>query len=724
MQHMIEKDRYLEELISQKAQFWVQAAILLGIVLFPFIGIADYFITPENFKKFFIYRVGITSIFVLLFFLNRLKRNKNYQYAIMYFAMVFSAATIELMILSFGGHASTYYAGMNLLIIATLGLIPFSLQLSILASLSIYAIYFIPIIFLDNITNPQAFIANNIFIASTYAICLTWRTQNQRMMVNELSLQYDLDQQKKQLQEYSLTLEDTVRDRTLELQKSEQWHRSLFENATDGIVVLDKNGTIINVNNKTCEMHGYEKEELIGTPIWLLESDPNRDVSLARMNRLLNGESLVFEVTQLKKDGTRIPLEISSKTVKIGDEIYVQSFYRDISEKKQLQEHLFQSQKLDSIGVLAGGIAHDFNNVLTAILGHTDILRLSPNMDTRCHRSLQVIEDASRKAGAMITKLLGFARKSSYEVLTLNLNDVVHDTIKLVDRVIGKNIHIQLELAEHLPFIRGDYNQIEQVIMNLLINARDAMPKGGRIVITSEHKIISKGMIGIPAYIEPDEYVQITITDTGIGIPKEIRDKIFEPFFTTKDRGKGTGLGLSMCYGAIKDHNGYILLKSRVDVGTTFTILLPVSKTTITIVNKEVNMPIAGTETILLVDDEKDILSAMQEALFMNGYTVMQTSDPVSAVDIFRKKTKDIALVVTDMVMPNLNGKELMKQLRIINPEIRILAISGYIDYVAHQEDIKNTAWFLQKPFQSQELLVTIRKILDSKTNNPTPITA
>jgi len=718
---MTDKEQYLEDQISEKNQFWISKVLIIGSVLFPFIGIADYFVTPENFQRFILYRLCITVIFIIAYFLNNLKRNSAYQYTIISTITILSAATVELMILSFGGHTSTYYAGINLIIITALSLIPFGLVLSISVTLSIYGVYLIPILLFDTITNVPVFIANNVFILSTIAIALTWRLLNQKTMLNELSLQYDLAEGKQKLEQYSNRLEQLVTERTKDLNKSEQWHRSLFENATDGIIVLDKNGIIVNVNEKACTMHGFTQKALIGTSIKLLENSDTRENTKDRMRRMLDGEALVYETTHYKKDGTPFYLEISSQAIAIGDELFIQSFYRDITEKKLLQEHLFQSQKMDSIGVLAGGIAHDFNNILTAILGHTEIVRRGSTMNERGARSLAVIEDASRRAGRMISKLLGFARESTYELSPLNLNDVVYDTIKLLEQVIDKNINLSIELDNQLPMIHADINQMEQVIMNLIVNARDAMPKGGRITIKTSARTVVRGMPDIPPYIPPGEYVQFSIADTGTGIPEELVNKIFEPFFTTKERGKGTGLGLSMVYGAVKEHQGYLSVQSTLGSGSMFSVFLPVSFITPPTGVREPLAPYSGNETLLLVDDEEEILISMQEALESHGYKVWSTTDSTAALEMYREGLHETALVITDIVMPRMDGMELIRQIKLLNQDVKILAISGHTKYVAEKEEIKEINGFLQKPFESYYLLSVVRRILDTKTKKAIP---
>jgi len=708
---MTEKERYLDEQIATRLQYWIGKMLLLGILFFPFIGIADYFVTPENLERFTLYRLVVSCILLVVYYLNKRKRSTPYQHALIAGATILSALVIETMILQFHGHASTYYAGLNLLIIAALGLIPYGFTLSLSLSIVIYVIYVLPILLFDVITDPATFIANNVFMICTFVLVLTWRVLSQKSMINELSHQYDLVQDKKKLEEYSSRLELLLK----ELHRSEQWHRSLFENATDGIVVLDPGGTILNVNEKACEMHGFARAELLGAHITVLENGNKKEELAGRMRQIASGEQLVFETAHQRKDGTPLYLEISSKAITIGGEQFIQSFYRDITERRKLQEHFLQSQKMESIGLLAGGIAHDFNNILTAVLGHTEIIRRSAVLEEKPLRSLNVIEDASRRAGRMISKLLGFARKSKYELTPLNLNDVVYDTVKLLEHVIDRNIHLGVELDNRLPLILGDINQLEQVIMNLIVNARDAMPQGGRIAITTHSISVVKGMPDVPPFVQPGEYIRLNVADTGAGIPETLHNKIFEPFFTTKERGRGTGLGLSMVYGTVKEHQGYISVKSEVGAGSTFSLYLPASPVSASVGVKMPSSAADGEETVLVVDDDRTVLNAMRDTLTDHGYNVYAVGDPAVALEVFQKISNDVSLVITDIVMPECNGQELIRRIKAVNPDVKILAVSGYTRYVAEQEELKGINGFLQKPFEPNYLLQIVRHILDAR---------
>jgi len=713
----MDKKDYIEQELAATLQSMSGMIPLVGVTVTLLFSLLDYFVTPENFTKFLVYRISASILHGVLYLLLRLRKEKLYQITILFISIFIAASMLELMILSFGGPQSPYYAGLTILLIFILGFVPVSFNVTLAMASMIYAIYLLPILVLDQITNVRIFTNNIAFLSASAFIGVAWRYFNYNLLVKKLSLEYDLSQDKNQLEQYSLRLEDLVSARTKELNKSEQWHRSLYENATDGILVLDKNGIILNANEKACEMHGFSREALIGAHIKLLEAETEKEKMTDRMRRILSGEAMVFETKHNKKDGSPIFVEASSKAIIIDNEYFIQTFYRDITERKKLQEHLFQSQKMDSIGVLAGGIAHDFNNILTAILGHIEIIRKNPTLDVKATNSLSVIEDASRRAGRMISKLLGFARKSKYELVPLNLNDVVYDTIKLLERVIDKQIEMRVELDNHLPVIQGDTNHIEQIVMNLIINARDAMPKGGKIVINTSVLDVKSDMPDVPQYIIPGLYVVLMISDTGIGMPESLRDKIFEPFFTTKERGKGTGLGLSMVYGAVKEHKGYITVASEVGVGSSFTIYLPAftqSPATMPVI--EATTSLRGDETLLLVDDEIDLLKFIQEALENHGYKTFAMNDSIDALAVFGKIPQEIALVITDIAMPNMDGKELIKKIKEIKPEIKILAMSGHTKYIADKDGIREIDGFLKKPFESHYMLSVVRRILDAKT--------
>lgn len=718
----MDKENYIRQELLKTTQSFSASLLLIATIGIILLSTLDYLVTPENFNLFLIYRLIAASLYFTLYLIY--KKVNKYPFVFITLAALIISTMIELMILSFGGHQSTYYAGFIIVFIFLFGLLPMSFKTTLFLTSMIYASYLVPILVIDKITSPRTFINNNIFLVATLTGGLIWRYINYKLHIKKLSLEYDLSQKKKQLEIYSHQLEDMVAQRTKELSISEQKFRGLFDNANDGVVVFNKNGIILNVNQKFCELHGFEKEALIGTHIKLLEPENHEGKKKERMNRILHGEPLIFETEHYKRDGNKILLEVSSKAIDIGGELYIQSFHRDISNKKRLQEQLFQSQKMESIGMLAGGIAHDFNNILTAILGHADLLHNYSNLDATQLQRVKTIESASRKAGQMITKLLSFARKGSFEFLPISLNDIINDTVELIEKMMdNKNIDIKMEINDSIPAINGDSNQLEQVIMNLVLNAADAMPGGGIVTIKTSFANLGNEATRIHPLLSPGRYVELTISDTGTGIPEEIKSRIFDPFFTTKDRGKGTGLGLAMVYGIVKEHKGVINVKSQLGRGTTFEIYLPASDRLAYKVERPSVYSMTGREKILVVDDEPDVLSFIKETLDKQGYKVLITDNPMYALDTFKQISDNIDLVITDIVMPLVDGRELIKHFKIIKPGLKVVAISGYdaLNLVRGRKD-KDIDAFVRKPFDSIFLLSIVRRVLDSEVLKSTDL--
>ena len=714
------KQQHVDASLEQMTQFWLSQSAIIGAALFIPLSILDYFATPENFPRFLVYRIVIVVILLAIYVLNKLKRNIYYQHALLLIGVACSAAVIELMILSFGGHKSYYYVGMLLLIIAIFGYLPLSLPLSLMTAAIIYLIYLVPIVLFDTITEPVYFIISNAFMLAILVISVGGRVFNQHILKRNVSLQYDLQEQTKNLEIYSHQLESLVAERTRELSRSNKRHEALFENATDGILVMDNRGVIFDANEKACEMHGFEREALIGIHGSLLEVEESRQAAGDRLQRMLKGESLTYETAHFRKDGTRISLEVSGRAISIGDETFIQTFQRDITEKKKIQEHLFQSQKMESIGALAGGIAHDFNNILTVIIGYVSTIRKDVGANDKVLNKLTVVENAARKASTLTAQLLGFARKKDLELLPLQINDMIRDSLKLLEKMIDPKITIAVRLREGLPLVQGDFTKLEQVIMNFTVNARDAMPYGGTITLSTDVVEAYSGAPDIPPYLPAGAYTVITITDTGVGIPEEIQRKIFEPFFTTKERDKGTGLGLAMVYGTVTEHKGYVTCQSKVGEGTTFTVYLPVPPKTAEVAKKGQEAVARKFDTILVVDDDEDALAVIKDTLEMSGHRVIATTSPMSALDTFKKMHKEIDLVITDMVLPLIDGREIMKQMVAVEPLTRFIAVSGFSQFVRRHDDVKPD-FFIQKPFETYNLLSAVQKLVTEKKYLPKP---
>jgi PAS domain S-box-containing protein len=708
----MDKKSYIDHEVLKLLQSWGSIILPSGIFVIVLLILLDYLVTPEHFFQFLIFRIISIGLFVILFILNKRYLRKNLQLGITIAATIIVSSMVELMILSTGGHASTYYVGMILTYVFIIGLLPISLSATFLLACIIYSIYLFPIYIFDTVTDLRIFINNNLFLVSLFIIGFIWKYVNQKLLINKLGLEYDLSEEKEQLKIYSTNLEHLVQERTKELSISEKWYKAIFDFATDGIIVLDRNGTIINVNQKVCEINGFDRDALIGINLELLEAETDKEIIRNRSSRILKGESMIYETEHYRKDGSKVLLEVSSNAIDSEGEKYIQSFYRDITEKKRIQEQLMHSTKMESIGVLAGGIAHNFNNILTAILGYAELLIEFSHLDDVSRQRVRNIESSARKAGVMVSKLLSFARREAHEVLPLNLHDVINDSLKIFEGALNKKIGLKMHLADQPPIIEGDPNQIEQIIMNLIVNAKDAMPDGGHITITTRLIDIGEERSNIPSYIQPGRYVIWSFSDTGTGIPQDIISKIFDPFFTTKEKGKGTGLGLATVYGIVKDHKGYISVQSEPSKGTQFEIYFPLSTKSIQGVAKPRPTVIEGDENILIVDDDSDVLNFLSDLLENHGYHVMPVNNALNAIDIFKANLSKIKLVITDIVMPLVEGNDLVRILKNINPKIKILVISGFSDTLIREDGSVDA--FVKKPFEQTELLATIRRILDA----------
>jgi len=712
----MKKSTFINEQINELIQFWFGIATFFGGFFFIALSAMDYISTPENFSHFIKYRFLGAFLFLILFILNRKKVNKRYQLFLIYVAVISSALIIEYMILNFGGHSSSYYAGFFILIMVVVGFIPIGLTHSIYLSITAFLLYTIPIFMFDKQLDLKVFFIPISFLLSTFTIANVWRYLSQQRLISELSLQYDLDKEKNKLKEYSRQLEEIVQERTRDLRKSEAMLKTLFENANDGILIMNDKGVIVDANQRACEMYEREKKVLMGTDIQRLspETDKNRLLWRERLERLLNGEPLLFETEHYGKDENKVSIEISAKAIKIDDRLLIQSFHRDLTEKKRLQAQLLHSQKMESIGTLAGGIAHDFNNILTAILGYADLILLNDKLSPEVSNKVRVIETSARQASQMVSKLLSFARRGSVESVPFRINSVIEDTMSMVSRLVPRDIELRKELDNSIPPVEGDVSQIEQVLMNLIINAKDAMPDGGTITITTKLVEIRHNSLDIPATIKSGEYIHITVTDTGTGISERHLPHIFEPFYTTKEKGKGTGLGLAMVYGIIKEHGGYITVESSKGHETKFNIYLPISKKQFYRDRAKGIERVTGIETILVIDDEIPILQLIKESLSHNGFNVVIYDNPLHGLEFFKANRNKIDLVITDIVMPSMDGAQLIEQLRKLKPDTKIIATTGF------SEDVGNV-WidgFLKKPFQSSRLLSMIRDVLDRGTRN------
>lgn len=505
---------------------------------------------------------------------------------------------------------------------------------------------------------------------------------------------------------------------------SEKKYRNIIESIDDGYYEIDLAGNLTLVNQAMCTMLGYSEKELLGMNTADYISAPLVRKINKRLTTVLNagkpGKTLELEL-HLKDGKTRyVETVVSSIRDDEDSPIGFRGIARNITERKTaektreaLEDQLQQSQRLESLGTLAGGIAHDFNNLLMGIQGRTALLLNDLATAHPHYASLKNIEQYVESAANLTTRLLGFARGGKYEVQPVDLNGLIEKNLDMFGRT-KKEITICTSLQSHLMPVEVDIIQIEQVLLNLLVNAGQAMPDGGVISITTNQHILEATDAKLYG-LAPGNYVEITLSDTGHGMSKETMLKIFDPFFTTKATGHGTGLGLAMVYGIILNHAGAISVKSEVNQGTIFTILLPATDKKIAIENK---IPLSlekGSETVLLVDDEPMIIDIGREILSVLGYEVLTASSGQQAIDVYNSRQERVDLFIIDMIMPQMSGSELFDRLKKVGPTVKVLLSSGYsLDGQARKILNRGCDGFIQKPFTISQLSVKIRAILDA----------
>ena len=505
------------------------------------------------------------------------------------------------------------------------------------------------------------------------------------------------------------------------LQRSELKYRELVQNANSIILRMDSQGNVTFFNEFAQQFFGYTEDEILGKNV-VGSIVPETDSELRNLAAMirdigLNPEKHASnENENMRKDGGRIWVSWTNKAIydKDGNIIEILCVGNDLTERKLLERQLLQALKMESIGTLAGGVAHDFNNLLMGILGNASLMLMNTDPADPNYNRLKSIEKQVESGSKLTSQLLGYARKGKYELKTINLNQLVKDTSELFGRT-RKDISIYLELLPDLLAVEADKGQIEQILWNLYVNAADAMPGGGNFILktfNTDHKNM-KGRLYVP---RPCKYVILTVTDTGIGMDNEIKERIFDPFFTTKEMGRGTGLGLASAYGIINGHDGYIDVESRKGEGTTFSIYLPASEKKIA---KSVDIAeklLRGTETVLLIDDEETILDVGQALLKAMCYKVLTAKSGQEAIELYQKNQEDIDIVILDMIMPNMSGGEVYDRMKEINPDIKVLLSSGYsVDGQATDILNRGCNGFIQKPFNINELSAAIRQILDKK---------
>ena len=527
-------------------------------------------------------------------------------------------------------------------------------------------------------------------------------TLNQELLRRTLRYVIELDQAKKAAR------------------RCEQRFHDLFENTKDILFTLDADGNITSLNKTGEEVMGLSRSEALQNNIKSLVAPEHHGVCREMMQRILNEEVLPhFEIQMIRKDGQRVLLETSARPIQSGGKKEgVQGIARDVTERRNMENVVRQSQKMEAIGRLSGGVAHDFNNLLCVIIGHTEVLSewLGPN-EPVVNNVIQ-IKKAADSAAALTRQLLAFSRKQVFHPRALDLNAIVVDTQKLLGRLIGEHIELFTSLDPNLGQVLVDPVQIEQVLMNLVLNARDAMPEGGKLTIETSNIRLEEKHETKYSFVPAGRYVLFAVTDTGCGMDEETQTRIFEPFYTTKELGKGTGLGLATVYGIVKQSGGYIWVYSECGRGTTFKVYLPRidNLTAPQRPSKQRVVIQSGTETVLLVEDAEPLRVLIKEILTNCGYKVLEAENGNEAIRIARDFQGPIHLLLTDVIMPGMGGEQLAAQLSQFLPEMKVLYMSGYPnDGIVRSGILASGVALLEKPFTREILARNVRQVLDEQ---------
>jgi PAS domain S-box-containing protein len=495
--------------------------------------------------------------------------------------------------------------------------------------------------------------------------------------------------------------------------ESEERYRRLFEVESDAILVVQADtGRIMDANPAALKLYGYSREEFLLLTAEEVAAEPEKTRAAIAEERMQD----LFRLHR-KKDGAVFPVEITGSHYVTGEHKMHVAAIRDITERKNLEVKLQQAAKMEAVGRLASGVAHDFNNLLTIINGYCELGLDGLSSSDPISSHLAEIKKAGEKAVSLTRQLLAFSRQQLLAPRVLDLNDLVAGVAKMLRRLIGEDIELAMVRDSALGRVRADPGQMEQILVNLAVNARDAMPDGGKLTIETANVELDDTYADRHTVVKPGRYVMLAVTDTGIGMDVETQARIFEPFFTTKEKGRGTGLGLAIVYGTVKQSGGCVWVYSEPEQGTTFKIYLPcVEEAAETVKGAEVRgRPVTGSETILLVEDEGAVRALVTRVLQDLGYKVLASAHPEDALQIGERHSAPIDLLLTDVVLPGMNGRKVADNLAFLRPKMKVLYMSGYTDYaVARHGVLEANTTFLQKPFTPSSLARKVRAVLDA----------
>jgi two-component system cell cycle sensor histidine kinase/response regulator CckA len=518
------------------------------------------------------------------------------------------------------------------------------------------------------------------------------------------------------------TLKQSIaaRHQRVALSQSEQRYHDLFENAKDILFTIDPDGTVTSINKSAERAFGYSRSEVIGLNIRAFIA-PEHAEWCNRIAQCAQQQDVPapVEVHLMHKTGRRVIAEVTSLAIhQCGQTVGIQGIARDITERRNLESKLRQSQKMEAIIRLSGGLAHDLNNVFCVIKGHTDLIQDQLEAPHAATRSLEQIKKAADSATLLLRQLLAFGQKQPFHPVDMSLNDTISTTKKMLSRLIGEHIEIVTSLSSDLAHVHADPAQIVQVLLNLSLNARDAMPNGGKLTLETYNVDLAGAWQSKQEVIPAGRYVVLAVSDNGIGMDAETQARVFEPFYTKKEFGTRSGLGLATVYGIVKQSNGHVWVYSEPGHGTAFKIYIPrtnqlVSSIAAVLDDQKIQL---GTETVLLVEDEEPLREVIKHFLTRNGYTVLEARTGVEAFELARRGTQHISLLLTDVVMPEMGGRDLAERLKSSNPDLRVLYMSGYPnDGILQAGILDGGMQYLEKPFTRDGLLRKVREVLSER---------
>ncbi|MFO0649241.1 MAG: PAS domain S-box protein [Polyangiales bacterium] len=511
------------------------------------------------------------------------------------------------------------------------------------------------------------------------------------------------------------------------LRDSEERYRRIVETTCEGVWVIDADTKTSFMNARMAAMLGYGLDDVIGRPLFDFTDDEGRAIAARNVERRRSGVTEQHEFKLKRRDGTDLWVSMQTNPLLDREGRYegALAMVTDLTERRRAEatlrrteEQLRQSQKLEAVGSLAGGVAHDFNNLLSVILGYTDLMADSIPASDPLRIELDEVRRAGRRASELTRQLLAFSRKQVMHAQVLDLNNVLRGVESMLRRTLGEDVELSLLLAQHVGKVLADPGQIEQVILNLAVNARDAMPAGGEIAIETADVTLDAAYAEAHLGVTPGAYVMVAVSDTGVGMTPEVKEHVFEPFFTTKEKGKGTGLGLATVFGIVRQSGGHIWLYSEPDRGTTFRVYLPRTEQAApaSVPPAPAVRTVRGDETVLLVEDEEQVRALAREILRRNGYNVLEAQNGGEALLICEQYTAKIHALVTDVVMPRYSGRQLAERLAPLRPEMRVLFMSGYTrNAIVHHGVLDAGVAYLQKPITPDALLRQLRELLDAR---------